>query len=48
MADLLDELSFAAPPGSAAPSRPVGRAARAVAGKLLEHTQEEQESQTIE
>jgi pyruvate dehydrogenase (quinone)/pyruvate oxidase len=46
--DMLDESSFAASPGSATPSGPVGRAARAVAGKLLEHTNEEQESQPID
>ena len=46
--DMLDESSFEASPGSVAPSGSIGRAARKIAEKVLEHTDEEQATQTID
>ncbi|HEU5034338.1 MAG TPA: thiamine pyrophosphate-dependent enzyme [Mycobacteriales bacterium] len=46
--DMLDESSFEASPGSAAPSGPIGRAAKKLAEKVLERTDEEQPTQPID
>jgi len=46
--DMLDESSFEASPGSSAPSGPIGRAARKLAEKVLDRTEEEQPTQDID